>query len=536
MNIGAYKNYRKKAVLWMRICLIALPICIVIVSVNSEGEENRLVFTIALIISIFSGIGLMIAWMMKHYYTFYEKAVANFEKQPELISWKIDGAVWNDYSLMELQHRKRGYLTFLWWSPVILAFIAYSLFTQIDEIPFDINLLWYSLAAYALVIALVYFQIKKGSIKKSDKPKTQHTIVLKNGGALIDDEVAFWGKVMEDKHKTLKESLLAALFIFGDKERGIVSSKLVQQNRYSYFLITYKVDDNNQRELYLPVPDDRIQEAQSHLGNADKPYVAPLPSNNAAKVESDGKKKEGKKGFNTSFYVGVVSFLFAIGAFLFSLIDVSDSYDKDKAQDYFNDGVDMAAQKNYDSAMHLYKKAVNEFPDFPEAYLNIGVFFYNQQKPDSTLHYYNLALQYKPDYDLALLNKAIQLEELKKYAESNSAYLAHYQLQPEDRTYDLDLGDNYFMLDKFDSALFYYNRSYTDNKRSANLCYMIGLAYYQKKEWDKALAPFQESLKLDSTLTDAYEMLGKTNEVLGNQEEAKKWYGQAEQLKNKDSK
>ncbi len=518
MSVSLYESYQKRATRWMIVSVVVLPIFIFIAAL---GSEDTTMLIIGILGIVFSGVGVLTSWLYKKYNAYFIEALKRFEKEPTLLTWKMEGSSWNDYSRVEIEHRKKGLLQYIWWSPVIIAFLAIMLWSEIDELSFDMNLIWMGLAAYAVVMVLLYFQMKRTANKVTD-PNAIHTIELKSSGVVVDNKATYWGKILTDEHKTRGQAIAASIFLANDEERGIETVQVIHESKLHYLLINYKANENSKEEIYLPLPENLLPEVENKIESIGK-YVPP------AVIEDS--PPDGKKKFNTLRYVKIIGIIAGlISVFTWLAEDGIPLYTNWKANSYFEDGFAAYSRGNYDSALYFYELTKEENPEMPELYLNLGVLYSKIGKKDTALHYYDTAILYKPDFEIAWGNKGALLYSLNKPAESNQAFRQFERINPQSHEYDLFLGDNYYGLQQIDSALFYYNRAYQENKKSQVLCYMIGLGHFQKQEYGQAAKILEESITIDSLYADSYSLLADTYDQLDRKSEAMVLRARANQL------
>jgi tetratricopeptide (TPR) repeat protein len=508
MSVSLHENYQKRAARWIIVSAVLLPIFILVAAL---GSEDSTLLIIGIIGIVFSGVGVLASWLYKIYNAYYIEALKRFEKEPLLLSWKMEGSSWSDYSRVEIEHRKRGLLQYIWWSPLIIGFLAIMLWSEMDELSFDTNLIWMGLGVYTLVMVLLYYQMKRNAHKITDR-NAVHIIELKATGVVVDNRATYWGKILMDEHKTRSQAIAASIFLANDDERGVDTVQIIHESRLHYLVINYKANENSKQEIYLPLPEHLVNEVESKIENIGK-YVAPVVIQESL---PDDKKK-----FNTLRYVKIIGVVAGIVSFFGWLAkDGIPLYNNWKATRNFDDGLAAYNRGSYDSALYFYSLARQENPEMPEVYLNLGALYSKKGMKDTALHYYDTALQYQPDFEIAWGNKGALLYDLNKPAESNRALQQFARINPQSHEYDLYFGDNYFALQQIDSALFFYKRSYQEDKKSQVLCYMIGLAHFQKQEYDAAAKILEESIAMDSLYTDSYSLLADTYEQLEKKSEA----------------
>ena len=108
-------------------------------------------------------------------------------------------------------------------------------------------------------------------------------------------------------------------------------------------------------------------------------------------------------------------------------IDVEDFYDsavevyKKVIQKYPNDddayfklGFSYSMLSDYDNAIIAYKKSAELYPAGNVTYNNIGVAYENKGQYDEALKYYNKSLEIDPKYELALKGRERVLSKMKE--------------------------------------------------------------------------------------------------------------------------
>ena len=80
---------------------------------------------------------------------------------------------------------------------------------------------------------------------------------------------------------------------------------------------------------------------------------------------------------------------------------------------YFNKGLILASQKNYDECIQCFEKVIELSPDYPYAYYSLGLAYEQKEDIDKALEYYYLYSGIEKDEKmLGLVNQKIkQLEK-----------------------------------------------------------------------------------------------------------------------------
>ena len=266
MTLANCIRYQKNINFWANFFLVAAIFCAA--SFLIDSEISLLIGIIGTILSVTIWLSLL---LFKKYYQLYEKVFIAFQDLPPLASWTIAAADWESYQLVEKETRKRGYLKYILWSPVIMALIALSIYGEIDELDFDVNLIWYSLIGYAFLMLILYIQMRVGLNKTSHTG--DHVIKLKTVGAQIDDSITYWGKFVADEHSTLGQALKSLLFAKSDKESKVNKAYLHQEGSYQYVVINFSLSEDHSSDLYLPITEEASTAIKEKLPQLQSAYL-----------------------------------------------------------------------------------------------------------------------------------------------------------------------------------------------------------------------------------------------------------------------
>lgn len=239
---------------------------------------------------------------------------------------------------------------------------------------------------------------------------------------------------------------------------------------------------------------------------------AASPSSNRSAPRSSSADKSPKVNGNILVAVAVVIGLF----FLFYKLD--HLFEEEAVADniqYYDQAEQFYAAGQYDSAYYYYRAALALDAQMQEALVGMGNTLYMQSQIDSARWYYERALAINPMYTQARYNVGWwyydqkqfrqSITELKVLVEQDPAQLGAMQL----------VGDNFYALNEYDSALRWYEGAYTNGSRSRWLCHVMAYIYDTKNQVDQAIPLYKEAIQYDSTLVDLYVRLG---ELLPNEE------------------
>jgi tetratricopeptide (TPR) repeat protein len=242
-----------------------------------------------------------------------------------------------------------------------------------------------------------------------------------------------------------------------------------------------------------------------------RPFSTPLPPQAPASSGGDAAKKQ--KASQTIF----ILLVFVIGLLLFfnRIEDFIGSGSSGTAAESFTQGENFYNEAQYDSAYYSYRRALQEDPHHTDAMVGLGNTLYMRSQVDSALWYYEKAHEENPAhlqarynigwwyYDQKQFRKSIS--ELKALIEQDSTQVGAVQL----------VGDNFYSLNEYDSAIRWYQGAYTNGARSRWLCHVMAYIYDTQNHIDQAIPLYKEAIQYDSTVVEVYVRLG---ELLPNQE------------------
>ncbi len=145
-------------------------------------------------------------------------------------------------------------------------------------------------------------------------------------------------------------------------------------------------------------------------------------------------------------------------------------------------------------ALEWYRKAIKHNPRYYRAMNNIGWIFARMKEYDSAILYYQKALQLSPDFTVTLSNLGNIYFTLYK---DDSAIFYFKKLdallpKPEGNVFN-KIGLSYYSLNSYDSAIVYYNKAILANDQEPYYFHNRGEAYFQSRQYQKAINDFEHS-------------------------------------------
>jgi tetratricopeptide (TPR) repeat protein len=196
------------------------------------------------------------------------------------------------------------------------------------------------------------------------------------------------------------------------------------------------------------------------------------------------------------------------------------------------------SEEDYESAMEAYRKATELKPDFPEALLNLGNIALKLSGRDITRPLHGSGLRSKP---LSEANRARSLlQEAEKAFETLLSLLSldsggEPQTSEVSKTSEvsrvhLALGEIYLRQEKFPKALKHYQEALKYNPNLVEAYYNIGFLAVKAGQLDKAVECYNAVLELKPDMAEAHYLLGKIYAEQEKYEQAEKEYQRAIEL------
>ena len=256
------------------------------------------------------------------------------------------------------------------------------------------------------------------------------------------------------------------------------------------------------------------------------------------------------------------SLLYSNNQFVFAEQDLRTAWQLKPTEQYALSVVTVLKEKNVDSAIIFIQQALNKLPQSVALQVGLARAYQQKNNLDKAISVCNDILSnYQSQLD-ALLLKAELLQAQNKNAEAIAVLETAHMYAPSDADISYDLAYNYaeaknpkalsltdslIKVDKTENiakayyvrATYYKNINDLNNAiknydESITLDYNFldahlekGQTLYRSKKYKEAQQTFQLALKVSPSTADFYFWLAKTQEAMGNKEEAKLNYQRA---------
>jgi len=169
-----------------------------------------------------------------------------------------------------------------------------------------------------------------------------------------------------------------------------------------------------------------------------------------------------------------------------------------------NRGYAYYMKKDYNKALIDFKKAINIDPDFADAYQNLGNVYFYTNKLESAIEMYTKAINIIPDNGKYFYSRANAYRDLTKYDHALDDYNRSIQLDDTFHHSFCNRGDLYRRLGKDHLAEQDFVLASQLDKKDEKLIYNLGLIYFDRKDYERAIELFTKYIKMDPEEGQAY--------------------------------
>jgi len=190
---------------------------------------------------------------------------------------------------------------------------------------------------------------------------------------------------------------------------------------------------------------------------------------------------------------------------------------------------------NPDKAIEQLEKARTIDGKNLDVLYSLGFIYTRKRDYDKAFSVYNDAIASRPDTALGYNNIAVTYHSKKEFAKAIEQYKKALKIDSNFVEAHYNIGNSYAMMNKFQEAINAYNTSvqldpkYVDAYAELSSVYQkignqaeagnnVGLYYFWKEQYDKAVKAFDDVVKAHPNHAVAYNNLAVTYDKLGNRE------------------
>jgi len=190
------------------------------------------------------------------------------------------------------------------------------------------------------------------------------------------------------------------------------------------------------------------------------------------------------------------------------------------AEQSVEQGKKYVQEKQFDKAVESFKQAIRLDANLADAYHGLGSVYVNMGRSSDALEPMKTAARLDPDNSIIRLNLGITLSNLRRADEAMSELNMAKQLSPKDARIQNEIGNLlHHGFNRIEDALAAYIEARRLNQNFPAIHHNIGLMLMRLGRFSEAVAPLQESIRLDAEnrnaiylLSDAFTRVGRFKE------------------------
>jgi tetratricopeptide (TPR) repeat protein len=163
---------------------------------------------------------------------------------------------------------------------------------------------------------------------------------------------------------------------------------------------------------------------------------------------------------------------------------------------YHNRGLQRIERKAYRDAVHDFDQAIAINPDFLNSYLSRGIAFRNLRSYQPAMQDFNYCIEKNPNFTDAYYNRAITSYRRRLYEKAAADLQVAAGLVPGDERIQFKLAESYYRLGRYDEAVRHFGITIELNSQHYWAHYWRGFSYSGLGQAGKAIAAFQDFLKI----------------------------------------
>lgn len=211
-------------------------------------------------------------------------------------------------------------------------------------------------------------------------------------------------------------------------------------------------------------------------------------------------------GVNGAKFIGIVVMII-FSFFLFLTFASDDSYED--ADMYYQAAEQFRWSGEFDSANVYYVRALNVGKSDIETLMGYGNSLMQKGEYDTALSTFDVVLAMDSNHEDARYAKALTYHFDRQFDRSQKEVFQLLDRYADNTDAFLLSGDNYYVQNRYDSAIYWYEAGYNAGQRTGILCYIMAYIYDSKGKRDRAIELYKEAIGIDSTLFDVYVRLGE---------------------------
>ena len=194
---------------------------------------------------------------------------------------------------------------------------------------------------------------------------------------------------------------------------------------------------------------------------------------------------------------------------------------------YYSLGLLYYGQKDLDTALDYYGKAVQYDPTYAMAFNNMGLIYGQRFETEKAIEYFSKSLAVAPRRVLTLANLGRAYLNLKKYPEAIEPLQKAVEINPHYAIAQTLLGRVYLEQGNFARAREHLSIAVEDGASNPETHTNWGLLLEEENKNEEAMASFQKALEFSPNHAEAQYHLAKVLANMGRTQESQDWYQKA---------
>lgn len=162
-----------------------------------------------------------------------------------------------------------------------------------------------------------------------------------------------------------------------------------------------------------------------------------------------------------------------------------------------------------EESIRLHQQIIENYPYSELAWFNLGAAYQGLKLYEKSIDAYQYAVAIDEKFDYAYRNMGDAFIRMRRYKEAIETLEKVLELtRPEEVIYEA-LGHCYHRLQNFAQARFNYRKASHMNPDDSKLYYKIALTYINESQWNSALKPLEQALRIHRTVPEYNLALGE---------------------------
>jgi len=176
---------------------------------------------------------------------------------------------------------------------------------------------------------------------------------------------------------------------------------------------------------------------------------------------------------------------------------------KPSAPMFYNLGITLQGNGNYDDAVENYKNAITMNPEYSEAYENLAILFQSQGQHSEAVKYYQSALTLKQNDSALLANLGTALQATGNIEGAIESYKKALVMKPDDPVIYNNLGNALAVQGEYELAEESFNKALSVSPEYAGAFNNLGNALRDQGKHERAIDCFRKALQINPDYHEA---------------------------------